>query len=59
MIITLTIASHSVPSPTPYSQMNATILSWVEDTSNPSYNLPSKVLFPVEAKDAVAAVKFA
>ena len=45
--------------PTPYSQMNATILSWVEDTSNPNYNLPSKVLFPAEAKDAVAAVKFA
>lgn len=51
--------AYSVPPPTPYSQMNATILSWVEDTSNPSYNLPSKVLFPVEAKDAVAAVKFA
>ena len=53
------INAYSVPGPTPYSQMNATILSWVEDTSNPSYNLPSKVLLPTTAKDVVAAVKFA
>ena len=31
----------------------------MEDDSNPSYDLPSKVIFPKEAKDVVAAVKFA
>lgn len=35
------------------------IQAWTKDVNNPSYNLPSKVLFPVVASDVVAAVKFA
>eukprot|EP00984_Skeletonema_dohrnii_P021690 scaffold10883_cov95-Skeletonema_dohrnii-CCMP3373.AAC.1 len=33
--------------------------SWTSDPTNPSLNLPSKVLFPVVASDVVAAVNFA
>ena len=33
--------------------------SWLVDPTNPSLNLPSKVLFPVVASDVVAAVNFA
>eukprot|EP00985_Skeletonema_marinoi_P034247 scaffold43531_cov219-Skeletonema_marinoi.AAC.1 len=33
--------------------------SWIVDPTNPSLNLPSKVLFPVVASDVVAAVNFA
>mmetsp|Transcript_27827 Transcript_27827/g.35815 ORF Transcript_27827/g.35815 Transcript_27827/m.35815 type:complete len:200 (-) Transcript_27827:128-727(-) len=33
--------------------------SWTTDPTNPSLNLPSKVLFPVVASDVVAAVNFA
>lgn len=33
--------------------------SFFNDPSNPSLNLPSKVLFPVVASDVIAAVKFA
>ena len=33
--------------------------SWIVDPTNPSLNLPSKVLFPVLASDVVAAVNFA
>eukprot|EP00984_Skeletonema_dohrnii_P009114 scaffold3447_cov93-Skeletonema_dohrnii-CCMP3373.AAC.4 len=33
--------------------------SWISDPTNPSLNLPSKVLFPVVASDVVAAVNFA
>ena len=32
---------------------------WISDPTNPSLNLPSKVLFPVVASDVVAAVNFA
>ena len=53
------VSWRDVPAQTLYSEMNTTIKSWIEDVSNPSYNLPSKVLFPHEAKDVVAAVKFA
>ena len=42
-----------------YSTLDPKLKEWVDDTSNPSYNLPSKVLFPVVASDIVAAVKFA
>jgi len=33
--------------------------SWLVDPTNPSLNLPSKVLFPAVASDVVAAVNFA
>jgi len=33
--------------------------SWISDPTNPSLNLPSKVLFPSVASDVVAAVNFA
>eukprot|EP00984_Skeletonema_dohrnii_P038653 scaffold42154_cov322-Skeletonema_dohrnii-CCMP3373.AAC.1 len=33
--------------------------SWTSDPTNPSLDLPSKVLFPVVASDVVAAVNFA
>jgi hypothetical protein len=42
-----------------YSQINSTIKGWIDDTSNPMYNLPSKVLFPTSESDVVAAVRFA
>ena len=42
-----------------YSNLSSTYKTLIEDTSNPSYNLPSKVLFPVVASDVVAAVEFA
>jgi len=42
-----------------YSEINATIKGWVDDTSNPMFNLPYKVLFPTSARDVVAAVRFA
>lgn len=42
-----------------YSDLPSTYKTLIEDTSNPSYNLPSKVLFPVVASDVVAAVEFA
>jgi hypothetical protein len=42
-----------------YSDLPSTYKTLIEDTSNPSYNLPSKVLFPVVASDIVAAVEFA
>eukprot|EP00985_Skeletonema_marinoi_P006271 scaffold2716_cov205-Skeletonema_marinoi.AAC.1 len=32
---------------------------WISDPTNPSLNLPSKVLFPIVASDVVAAVNFA
>jgi len=43
----------------PNSRVNPKINGWVDDISNPRYNLPSKVLFPVVASDVVAAVQFA
>ena len=42
-----------------YSDLPSPYKNWIDDTSNPSYNLPSKVLFPVVASDLVAAVEFA
>jgi len=50
--------SQFVGSPT-YSSMDPKLKAWVDDTSNPRYNLPSKVLFPVVASDVVVAVQFA
>lgn len=35
------------------------VIDWVKDPTNPSYNLPSKVLFPTDASEVIAAVKFA
>ena len=34
-------------------------IGWALDPANPSFNLPSKVLFPADATDVVAAVNFA
>jgi hypothetical protein len=42
-----------------YSGLPASIKSWVDDSSNPTFNLPSKVLFPIVASDVVAAIAFA
>ena len=42
-----------------YSNINSTIKGWIDDMTNPMYNLPSKVLFPASANDVVAAVRFA
>lgn len=42
-----------------YSDLDSTMKAWIEDTSNPNYNLPSKVLFPIVASDVIAAVNFA
>jgi len=53
------LVADSVPLPTLYSEMNRTVKTWVEWTENPSYNLPSKVVFPAVASDVVAAIKFA
>lgn len=33
--------------------------TWIQNTSNPNYNLPSRVLFPIVASDIVHAVAFA
>eukprot|EP00984_Skeletonema_dohrnii_P025003 scaffold14144_cov91-Skeletonema_dohrnii-CCMP3373.AAC.17 len=43
----------------PYINPPADLASWTSDPTNPSLNLPSKVLFPVVASDVVAAVNFA
>jgi hypothetical protein len=42
-----------------YSQLPLQYKNWINSPSNPSYNLPAKVLFPIVASDAVAAVEFA
>ncbi|KAL3808143.1 hypothetical protein ACHAXA_000427 [Cyclostephanos tholiformis] len=42
-----------------YSDLPSPYKNWIDDPSNPSYNLPSKVLFPAVASDVVAAVEFA
>jgi hypothetical protein len=45
---------------TTYSGLPTNVKSWVDDhASNPAFNLPSKVLFPVVASDVVAAIAFA
>jgi FAD/FMN-containing dehydrogenase len=41
------------------SDLDPRLKEWVDDVENPSYNLPSKVLFPAVANDVVAAVQFA
>ena len=35
------------------------VFDWALDPTNPSFNLPSKVLFPSDATDVIAAVNFA
>jgi FAD/FMN-containing dehydrogenase len=45
--------------PDSYSGMDPKLKEWVDDVENPSYNIPSKVLFPTVANDVVAAVQFA
>eukprot|EP00985_Skeletonema_marinoi_P022367 scaffold14274_cov215-Skeletonema_marinoi.AAC.19 len=40
-------------------ESSADFESWLVDPTNPSLNLPSKVLFPAVASDVVAAVNFA
>ena len=42
-----------------YSNLPPSYKSLITNTSNPRYNLPSKVLFPTVASDVIAAVKFA
>ena len=42
-----------------YSDLDDDKKDWIMDTSNPHYNLPQKVLFPLVASDVIAAVKFA
>lgn len=42
-----------------FDALTPEIQRWLTDTSNPSLNLPSKVLFPVMASDVVAAIHFA
>jgi len=53
------LVADSVPNPTLYSEMNPTVKAWVDWTENPSYDLPSKVVFPAVASDVVAAIQFA
>ena len=38
---------------------NQEMMGWLNDESNPSLNLPYKVLFPSVASDVVAAIEFA
>lgn len=40
-------------------QLNEEMMGWLNDESNPSLNLPYKVLFPSVASDVVAAIEFA
>jgi len=54
----ITVAD-SVPLSTLYSEINPMVKTWVDWTENPSYSLPSKVIFPAVASDVVAAIKFA
>ncbi len=42
-----------------YSDLDDDKKDKITDTSNPHYNLPRKVLFPLVASDVIAAVKFA
>jgi hypothetical protein len=35
------------------------VKEWIDDVDNPSYNLPSKAVFPESARDVVNAVNFA
>lgn len=42
-----------------YSTLDPQIRGWIDDVTNPSYNLPSKVLFPAVASDVVLAVQYA
>ena len=53
------LVADSVPADTLYSEMNPTVKTWVDWTDNPSYDLPSKVVFPAVASDVVAAIRFA
>ena len=53
------LVADSVPETTLYSEMNPTVKAWVDWTENPSYDLPSKVVFPAVASDVVAAIQFA
>jgi FAD/FMN-containing dehydrogenase len=58
--ITLAEALSDVSLPTnSFSDMDPKLKEWVDDVENPSYNLPSKVLFPAVANDVVAAIQFA
>ena len=42
-----------------YDDLPDDVRGWIEDTSNPRYNIPTKALFPRDADDVVASVKFA
>mmetsp|Transcript_30757 Transcript_30757/g.52235 ORF Transcript_30757/g.52235 Transcript_30757/m.52235 type:complete len:746 (-) Transcript_30757:192-2429(-) len=42
-----------------FNDASTDVESWLADPTNPSLNLPSKVLFPSIASDVVAAVNFA
>ena len=42
-----------------YSTLDPQIREWTDNITNPTYNLPSKVLFPVVASDVVLAVQYA
>jgi len=42
-----------------YDDLPDEVQGWIQDTSNPRYNVPTKALFPRDADDVVASVKFA
>ena len=42
-----------------YDDLSPEVQGWLTDPSNPSLNLPSKVLFPAVSSDVVAAIEFA
>ena len=50
---------HRATSAAAYDDLPDTVRGWIEDTSNPRYNIPTKALFPRDADDVVASVKFA
>jgi len=42
-----------------YEDLSPEVRGWLSDPSNPSLNLPSKLLFPAVSSDVVAAIEFA
>jgi len=42
-----------------YAELSPETRDWLSDSTNPSLNLPSKVLFPAVSSDVVAAIEFA
>ncbi|EJK50011.1 hypothetical protein THAOC_31059, partial [Thalassiosira oceanica] len=42
-----------------YDDLSPEVRGWLSDPSNPSLNLPSKLLFPAVSSDVVAAIEFA